>query len=48
MMRIILIASFGLLLTSIGFVQPVDALTFKKDEDIVSTIEYLKSFQTLN
>mgnify|MGYP001416095995 CR=1 FL=1 len=35
MMRIILIAYFGLLLSSIGFVQPADALTFKKDGSVV-------------
>ena len=34
-MRIILIAYFGLLLSSIGFVQPADALTFKKDGSVV-------------
>ena len=35
MMRIILNASLVLLLSSIGFVQPVDALTFKKDGSVV-------------
>ena len=35
MMRIILIAYFCLLFSSIGFVQPVDALTFKKDGSVV-------------
>ena len=34
-MRIILNASLVLLLSSIGFVQPVDALTFKKDGSVV-------------
>ena len=33
-MRIILIAYFCLLFSSIGFVQPVDALTFKKDGSV--------------
>ena len=35
MMRIILNASLFLLLSSIGFVQPGDALTFKKDGSVV-------------
>ena len=35
MMRIILIAYFCLLFSSIGFVQPADALTFKKDGSVV-------------
>ena len=35
MMRIILNASLVLLLSSIGFIQPVDALTFKKDGSAV-------------
>ena len=35
MMRIILIAYFCLLFSSIGFVQPLDALTFKKDGSVV-------------
>ena len=35
MMRIILIAYFCLLFSSIGFVQPSDALTFKKDGSVV-------------
>ena len=35
MMRIILNASLILLLSSIGLVQPVDALTFKKDGSVV-------------
>ena len=35
MMRIILIAYFCFLFSSIGFVQPVDALTFKKDGSVV-------------
>ena len=35
MMRIILSASLVLLLSSIGFIQPVDALTFKKDGSVV-------------
>lgn len=34
-MRIILIAYFCLLFSSIGFVQPSDALTFKKDGSVV-------------
>jgi len=34
-MRIILIAYFCLLFSSIGFVQPADALTFKKDGSVV-------------
>ena len=35
MMQIILSASLVLLLSSIGFIQPVDALTFKKDGSVV-------------
>ena len=35
MMRIVLVASLILLLSSIGFVQPLDALTFKKDGSVV-------------
>ena len=35
MTRIILIAYFCLLFSSIGFVQPLDALTFKKDGSVV-------------
>ena len=35
MMRIILNASLVLLLSSIGFIQPVDALTFKKDGSVI-------------
>ena len=35
MMRIILIAYICLLFSSIGFVQPTDALTFKKDGSVV-------------
>ena len=35
MMRIILIAYFCLLFSSIGFVQPSDALTFKKDGSVI-------------
>ena len=35
MMRIILIAYFGLLLSSIGFILPANALTFKKDGSVV-------------